>query len=295
MSVQPQSIDTLRQFRELHPKQFLYVGSDRWEFVESGNGSNTAVIVGGGGSTAESMLPVNLALSSNARVISIGIPAKAMSIDNVVRGIDAVLESLSVNRAVFLGHSLGGMVVQYFALRRPQRVAGLVLSGTAFYLGVRSYLLPLVSRLMARAPEAMLIHLVKSQMGRLLGSVPDSQFWISFYQDELNQPGAGARFKYQFQLLAECAVFFRRRPIVSAAPEITSIPVQIISAEDDRGFTRGEVESLAKSYKNARTAILPRGTGHLSFLTQPDDYIRIVRMFLEDLTPPGGAPLSPAL
>jgi pimeloyl-ACP methyl ester carboxylesterase len=288
MSIQPQFRETLPQFRQLYPKQFLNIGGDAWEFVESGQGNNTIVIVGGGGSTAESMLPVNLALSSHARVISIGMPAKAMSIDDVVRGIDAILESQGVNQAVFLGHSLGGIVIQYFALRRPQRVAGLVLSGTAFYLGVRSYLLPLVSRWMAMASEAMLLRLVKSQIGRLLGSVPDKQFWISFYEDELNRPGAGARFKYQLRLLADLAIFFRRNPI--AAPELASIPVEIISAEDDRGFTRREVASLANSYKNARTAILPKGTGHLSFLTRHDEYIQIVQQFLQDLAPPASSP-----
>jgi pimeloyl-ACP methyl ester carboxylesterase len=290
MSAPPQFVDTLPQFLEIHPRQFLDTGGDRWEFLESGQGNNTVVIVGGGGSTAQSMLPVNAALSSHAHVISIGMPAKALSLDDVVRGIETILDSQGVNQAVFLGHSLGGMVVQYFALCRPHRVAGLVLSGAAFYLGVRSYLRPFVCRSMALAPEAMLIRLVKSQMSRLLGSVPDSQFWISFYSDELDQPEAGARFKYQFQLLAECAIFFRRHPIAGAAPELTSIPVEIISAEDDRGFTKREVASLASSYKMARTVILPKGTGHLSFLTRHDEYIRIVEQFLQDLAPPASSP-----
>jgi pimeloyl-ACP methyl ester carboxylesterase len=285
MSAPPQFVDTLPQFLELHPNHFLNVGGDPWAFMESGQGNTTVVIIGGGGSTAQSMLPVNVALSSHARVISIGIPAKAMPLDDVVRGMEVILDSRGVNRAVFLGHSLGGMVVQYFALRSPHRVAGLVLSGTAFYLSLRSYLLPFVCRLMALAPEAMLVRLVESQMDRLLGSVPDSQFWISFYSDELNQPEAGARLKYQFRLLAECAIFFRRHPIANTAPELASIPVAIISAEDDRGFTKREIASLASSYKNAHTAILPKGTGHLSFLTQHNEYIRIVRQFLEDLAP----------
>lgn len=292
MSIQPRFIDTLREFRKLHPAQSFYAGSDRWEFVESGQGINTVVIVGGGGSTAESMLSVNAHLSTCSRVISIGIPAKAMSIDNVVCGMNAILESLGVDKAVFLGHSLGGMIVQYFALRRPRHVAGLVLSGTAFYLGIRSYLLPLVSRFMARAPEAMLVYLVKSQMSRLLGPVPEKQFWISFYGDELNRPDAGARFKYQFHLLAECAIHFRRNPIAIAAPELTSIPVEIISAEDDHGFTRREVASLANSYKSVRTTILPKGTGHLCFLTRHDEYIHIVRQFLRDLAPLASLPQS---
>ncbi len=292
MSVQSEFIETLRQFGELHPNQLLNAGGDRWEFLESGQGSNTVVIVGGGGSTARSMLPVHAALSRDAHVISIGIPAKAMSLDDVVRGIEAILDSQGVNQAVFLGHSLGGMVVQYFALCRPHRVAGLVLSGTAFYLGVRSYILPLVCRSMAMAPEAMLVRLVKSQMDRLLSSAPDRQFWISFYGDELNLPEAGARLKYQLRLLAECAIFFRRHPIASTAPELTSIPVEIIYVEDDRGFTKREIASLAGSYKNAQTAILPRGTGHLSFLTRHDEYMRIVRKFLQEIAPPKSLPQS---
>lgn len=289
MRIQPQFADTLRQFRDFHPKRFLSVGSERWEFVESGSGSNSVVILGGGGSTAESMISVNIALSYRSHVISIGLPAKAMAIDRVVCGIEAIMESLGVEKAVFLGHSLGGMVIQYFALRRPYRVVGLVLSGTAFYLGIRSYVLPLVSKWMGFAPMAILIHLVKSQMNRLLGPVPESQFWISFYDEELNQSDAGARLKYQFQLLAELAIFFRNNPRAIAASDLNSIPVQIISAEDDRGFTKREIAFLGNLYRNVQTVILPPGTGHLSFLTQLDEYIQIVQQYIQNiahLTPP---------
>ncbi|MEE9608810.1 MAG: alpha/beta fold hydrolase [Myxococcota bacterium] len=43
----------------------------------------------------------------------------------------AVLDGLGVERAVWVGHSLGGVVAMAAALAHPERVAGLVLIGTA--------------------------------------------------------------------------------------------------------------------------------------------------------------------
>jgi pimeloyl-ACP methyl ester carboxylesterase len=58
---------------------------------------------------------------------------------------------------------------------------------------------------------------------------------------------------------------------------VQSLPVQIIAAEDDRGFTKREIVSLGNLYPRSQTLTLPTGTGHLSFLTRPREYVEAVR------------------
>ena len=64
--------EVLREFRRTHDKRSLEVGSDVWEYIIGGTAACTIIIVGGAGSTAESMFTVNAALESSARVLSLG-------------------------------------------------------------------------------------------------------------------------------------------------------------------------------------------------------------------------------
>ncbi|SDM24911.1 Pimeloyl-ACP methyl ester carboxylesterase [Nonomuraea maritima] len=51
--------------------------------------------------------------------------------ERYARNLLGLLDALSLPRAYLLGHSHGGFVAQYFALRHPDRLSGLVLFGSA--------------------------------------------------------------------------------------------------------------------------------------------------------------------
>ncbi len=280
MAASLQLTNVLREFRETHPIQILQWGPHRWEYVCGGNQGISILLAGGGGSTAESMFSINAALEPFCRVVSVCIPTTASTVADITLGIRAILDALGIERTVLVGHSLGGLVVQSFAVYYPQRVSGLVLSNTGFYLGLRAVLLPAVAGLMAEIPEALLLRMVTSQMARLLQSAEQPEFWLDFYRKELNQPGAGARIRHQMMLMAKFARFFRQNPIRSSLPWVQAVPVQIISSEDDRGFTKREVAFLGQLYPKSQTLMLPKGSGHLTFLTRPQEYVRSLREFL---------------
>ncbi len=268
--------DLLRDFRATHPVRIVPSGGADWECIAGETGLSTVVILGGGGSTAESMFTVHAALESEARVISLGIPTTAGDVDQVNDGILGVLEALEVQQAVILGHSLGGMIAQAFAARHPRRVAGLVLSNSAIYLGARAKLLPAAASLMSVMPAPLLIRMVTRQMDRLLRPVDQAEFWIRFFREDLSAPGAGKRVKHSFALLSRFAVRLR-------ALAISQVPARIVGSEDDQGFTRAEIAYVGRLYPDSTTSMFPAGTGHLSFLTRPEEYCAIVRQFVSGL------------
>jgi pimeloyl-ACP methyl ester carboxylesterase len=159
-------------------------------------------------------------------------------------------------------------------------VSGLVLSSTGFYLGARAVWLPAATQLMMLFPETLLLRAIGSQMERLLKPAEAADFWFQFYREELSQPNAGARLKHQGSLLVKYSAFFRENPIDSGLAWVHAVPVQIISAEDDRGFTKREIACLGSLYPRSRTITLPMGTGHLSFLTRPREYAEAVQGFV---------------
>lgn len=56
---------------------------------------------------------------------------EALGVETFAADLKSLLEELGVRRTILMGVSLGGFVAQAFALRRPERVAALVLVSTA--------------------------------------------------------------------------------------------------------------------------------------------------------------------
>lgn len=73
------------------------------------------------------------------------------------------LEHLEIDRAVLVGHDLGGGVVQILAVRRPELAAGLVLTNS---IGYDSWPIPSVKAM--RAMGGLLRHLPSSWMAGML-------------------------------------------------------------------------------------------------------------------------------
>src|SRR5687767_2891817 len=66
-------------------------------------------------------------------------PAGAYSLDRLGADVLELMGRLEIERAHFLGLSLGGFIGQWLGVHAPQRIDRLVLSNTAAQLGPRAY------------------------------------------------------------------------------------------------------------------------------------------------------------
>ena len=62
-------------------------------------------------------------------------PEALYSMDDLVRDAEGLLDQIGVTNCVFVGLSIGGMIGQLLAHRRPNLIKGLVLSSTAVRMG----------------------------------------------------------------------------------------------------------------------------------------------------------------
>ncbi len=60
-------------------------------------------------------------------------PAAGYSVTDLATDLAALLDHLDIPRAILIGHSYGGHVAFYFAMRTPQRVTGLVIADSRIY------------------------------------------------------------------------------------------------------------------------------------------------------------------
>lgn len=74
-------------------------------------------------------------------------PSAPYDVETLSGDLERVREALGIEQLHLVGHSLGGMVAQQYALRRPERLCSLVLASTSNHNGRRASLL---ARVMAR-------------------------------------------------------------------------------------------------------------------------------------------------
>jgi 2-succinyl-6-hydroxy-2,4-cyclohexadiene-1-carboxylate synthase len=190
-----------------------------------------------------------------------------------------VLDACRVDRAAFVGYSMGGRISLAAAVRRPERVAALVLEGA-------SPGLPTAAERSQRreADEA----LARRLEGDDLGSFVDAWMKLPLFETQ-RRLGRDA-------LAAERRRRLRNDPLSLAASlrgagsgsqpsywdELDSIavPVLLVAGSEDRKFS-DLAGRMAERIPKATFASVP-GSGHCVHLERPDAWLGAVHPFLED-------------
>jgi pimeloyl-ACP methyl ester carboxylesterase len=246
------------------------------------------VLVHGIGADGRMFAPVVERLADTARAIVWDLPGYrgkrldgALTFPGLAATLAADLDALGIERAVVLGHSIGGMVAQELAATRPHRLRALVLSATTSVFGsrdgsfqrefVKARLAPLdARRSMAEMAAEVTPRLVGSRAAaeaapeavRLMSEVPDATF----------------------RAAVACLVTFNRR----AEAGRIGVPTLLIAGEEDTNAPLKTMSRMAEAIPGARLEVL-RGIGHLAPLECPDRYADIVRRFLAGLPTEGEA------
>ncbi|HEX7592810.1 MAG TPA: alpha/beta fold hydrolase, partial [Anaerolineae bacterium] len=128
---------------------FVNVGTDKIYYAEHGNALTNAPVVFVHGAAGSHLIwgAQVRALGEITRTVALDLPGHGRSPLPGRNSIDAycdivlgLLDALGFDRAVIVGHSMGGGIAQTLALAHPDRVAGLGLVGT----GARLRVLPAI-------------------------------------------------------------------------------------------------------------------------------------------------------
>ncbi|HEY0649836.1 alpha/beta hydrolase [Phenylobacterium sp.] len=197
-------------------------------------------------------------------------PAGPYTTDAFVADVAAVMDRLSVRRAVVFGHSMGSVVAQRFALKHPDRVAGLVLEGAfpglkgnpavaAFYEGeIRTLGDPIdptfarefqVSTIVRPVPEAF-IDLVSSESQKL-----PARAWKQILQDMM-----------QIDTTADLARL--------------KVPALLLWGDRDTFVLRSDQDRLAAAIADSTLEVF-EGTGHDPHWEEPSRVANLVADFVQ--------------
>lgn len=247
--------------------------------IERGDGKPLILLHGVGGG-ASSWVEQIESLSRGRRVVAWDMPGYGrsapitpMTWPGLAAALRDLLDHLRIDRATVLGHSMGGMVAQEFAATWPERLSGLILSGTSPAFGqaggdwqkafLAARLKPLDE---GKRPADFAAQVVQA----MLGDDPDPEgvrkavASMSAIEPET------------YRAAVTLLVSFDRRGALGAI----RVPTLVLSASKDPNAPPKVMQGMAKRIPGAAFASIP-GAGHLAYLERPAAFDRAVLAFLD--------------
>ncbi len=184
------------------------------------------------------------------------------SIADYALDIVALLDALSLDSAIVLGHSMGGAIAQWLALEHAARIDAVVLAGTGAKLPVN---------------PALFTGIVEDARGTINSIV--RWMWSKQAPEELKQQSAKimlatAPTVIQGDFLA-CDNFD-----VSQRLGEFAVPTLILPGEKDKMTPPSLSQGLARGITESELAVIPEA-GHMMLLEQPDRSAELIDAWLK--------------
>ena len=195
------------------------------------------------------------------------------SLDNLAADLLTLLDALEIEKAHFIGISIGGMIGQVAALTRPERFHGLVLANTSSQMPASAH-----PDWQARIAQAR-----SRDVGSLAG--PSLERWFT-PEFRLDHPAVIETLAAQFARTAvlgyvECCEAIMGFSTLDRLPGLR-VPTLVISGSRDAGAPPAAALALQRQLPNGRLAVI-EGAGHLSCIDHPHEFNTLCGKFLRDL------------
>jgi len=248
-------------------------------FDNGGNWARPAVILIHGAGGNNLYWPPEIRRLKDQRIYALDLPGHGksegigrQSIADYAHSVLDFMDALKIQKAVFVGHSMGGAVALWLGIHNPSRTLGLGLIATAPRLRVSSELLS------SSSVEATLPLAIKTTVDLVFGSQTD------LHTRELAaQRMAELRYPVLHGDFLACDVFDE-----TSLQGRVKAPALIVCGSEDRMTPARYSEVMHRRIKKSMLHIV-EGAGHMVMLEQPLVTARIIDLFLNSITyQPGG-------
>ena len=259
-------------FKNQYTPHNLMVDGKSWEYIVAGPDKEAILFLHGMTGAYDIWWQQILALRSDFKIISVTYP-DAGSLEELSRGIIAILDSEAIATANVVGTSLGGYLAQYLVANYPERINRAVFSNTFPPNDILRKDNALVGTALPFLPEWAI-------MRTLQGSVTDKIYPASrndpFTKAYLLSLTSGRISKNQF--------VSRYRAVIESFtppnPLEHGIEVMIIESDNDPLVNEALRSQLRRTYPYAQIYMLSNA-GHFPYLNRWSDFNDILRQFLK--------------
>ncbi|GAA5086998.1 hypothetical protein GCM10023210_09470 [Chryseobacterium ginsengisoli] len=185
---------------------------------------------------------------------TIEIPENGITIEKYTQELEEFIEKENLNDVYIFGHSMGGYVALYYALKNPTSVNSIMTLGTKFDWTEEQAL-----------KESKMLN-------------PDIIAEKVPKYAELLENQHGAKWKQLLPAIAEMMISLGKNPPLKDNLSTINIPVQIMVGDKDNMVTLEESIEVYRSLPNAKLAVLP-DTKHPMDKVRPDLLLNLMRDF----------------
>ncbi|CUH16889.1 3-oxoadipate enol-lactonase 2 [Jannaschia seosinensis] len=194
------------------------------------------------------------------------VPDPPYAMGMLITDVETILDDLGVTGATFVGLSIGGMIAQGLAVKRPDLIARLVLSNTAARIGTDDLWSKRIETAMHEGMEPLADGVMERWFGRDFRAGPELATWR---ERLVNTPVGG---------YAGCCAAIRGTDLYTPTSGLR-LPTLAIAGSEDGATPPDLVRETADLIPGSRFALIRR-VGHLPCVEAPEEYARILSDFL---------------
>jgi pimeloyl-ACP methyl ester carboxylesterase len=277
-------VDELLAFRSTHSVQQRSIDGVEWNYILSGTGLETIVIMSGPLSTPEMHYRSILNLEQDYRVLSLSYSVFSR-VDNFIDGLAKLLDLEGIERFHLWGTSLGAGICHVLMRRQStsgiyplkNRVDRLILSTFGLYSSRKVLQIKILIWLFQSLPYWITSKYIIFTMSIWLKGTDefDPSFHIAHTQDMISFQNNKQTLVGHYQMVVD--IFENTNYNLEQA--IESSAILIIETQDEESLDRSEQAAFRQTYPNAQIHLFASG-GHLREITNKDEYPAIVREFI---------------
>ncbi len=194
------------------------------------------------------------------------LPPAPYSMPDLVDDVEALLDMLNVCDCLFVGLSIGGMIAQGLAARRPDLIRAMVLSNTGAKIGTPDIWDARIAAVKTDGIAALADGVMQRWFSRAFQATPELAIWRNMLT---RQPAAG---------YSGCGSAISGTDLVLTTSRLR-LPVLGIAGDEDGSTPPDLVRETVDLVPGSRFELI-RGAGHLPCVEKPQAYAAVVNDFL---------------
>lgn len=195
--------------------------------------------------------------------------AAPYSMGALVRDTEQLLDALNIKDALFVGLSIGGMIAQALAVKRPDLIRAMVLSNTAAKIGTPAMWHDRIDALEKGGIEGMADAVMERWFSRAFLATPELIAWRNML---VRTPVAG---------YAGCCAAISGTDLYTPTSGLRLSTLAIAGSED--GSTPPDLVRETADLIPGSKFHLIRGAGHLPCVEKPEEYAAALSGFIKEV------------
>ena len=194
------------------------------------------------------------------------VPEPPYAMGTLISDAEAVIEALGITQCSFVGLSIGGLIAQGLAVKRPDLVARMVLSNTAARIGDDKLWDMRIETVLRDGMEALADGVMERWFGRDFRAGPGLALWRARFCETPPKGYAG------------CSAAIKNTDLYTPTSGLR-LPVLAIAGSEDGATPPDLVRETADLIPGSRFELIAR-TGHLPCVEAPRAYAELLNGFL---------------